>query len=375
MKGSNIKKQKKTKPIKWINQENSKDLITISVEGYSKKITTSNMSGMHTTNNYIYKDGKFYKDVDLMYKSVNEEELINTKLYYPIKDAITDPSLVTRENTPYIKQRSPAWFALRGGLLKGSAETLVTASGLPTDLGMNLKYACDFFGADYNSGKLKEFKDKFEDRKEPNLSFIKYKLTYGTNHENSATMGVLNAFKYNLKNAKFEIHETGSWLKPINSKMDALASPDGIFTLTKEEGTVVKGCVENKCRCPFHWMKDPVDGVKKYRYTEMKPFDPFPYYYIPQVMFQMYATGLKWCAAVSWVYSETAVFLVQYDEDYMKLMLKILSFVYDKYYFGKQKVISKNPFEMPEISETYRSFLKKTKDIVEKSKKIYTVKN
>jgi len=90
------------------------------------------------------------------------------------------------------------------------------------------------------------------------------------------------------------------------------ASPDGLITRPMG-GPGSLGVLEIKC--PFNKGKPLV----------ATPYRSMPYYYMPQVQGLMEVFDREWCHVYSWTVNGSAIYLVQRDREYWRVMYSMLS--------------------------------------------------
>jgi hypothetical protein len=68
-----------------------------------------------------------------------------------------------------------------------------------------------------------------------------------------------------------------------------------------------------------------MDNNQLFKFFPIPPFKEPPWYYIPQIQFEMFVTGFKVCYLVSFsVISGTNIFRIEYNEDYCLTIIKLL---------------------------------------------------
>ena len=327
------------------------------------------------------------------WKYVPEEELLDNDRFFglPEMNEILKKYRFI-ENVPghLYEQRTKEWFNIR--------KNSISASNFSTVLGFWEKKTADFFEGKYpDHEKVLTYVNDFKTGTRTKLPYVASIFAeWGTHHESNGILTFLKA-KRNLC-----VKETGFWKfnnEKIKTKMKIKpkfgASPDGLvyncsdlekgydseFSSEDEEDDDdddVK--MEDKknpyfllkqpravleIKCPTHFL--PSYKKEKYwRYKKREPHSKVPYYYIPQIMLQMLCTDTELCYYVSWTpTSGTTIFKIEYDESYIKDMLKFVFKFNLKYIKGKNT--PKKNFFWGE--KNYRRFLLKTKEVIRKSTK------
>jgi hypothetical protein len=210
---------------------------------------------------------------------------------------------------------------------------------------------------------MKEWQSAIIQGKKPNMAFVRYKLRWGNYHERNGLESLFRCFsgkEYNL-----ELYEVGTYIREISPNYDFLASPDGLFkfTMWKGEKVTFDGTVEIKSSpCPWDYVKKSKDNKGFVYNPDAVAKRSMIYYYIPQVMMQMYAAKKAYALFIAWTPNgKPFVCIIRYNEEYVKLILEIIHFVREKYYKNPNAQMVEDPYEP--ISDTYSKFLRMTRMI------------
>lgn len=301
---------------------------------------------------------------NLFKNSITTKTLLNNyKNYHEIDNPITEKpkTPLSFKDYPRVRQRTDAFWEVRGDY---------TASTLNTKLGLKLKYAKDYFR---KKGIEKYYATKksltewiyIMNKIKIDLSHIQYMLDWGINHENNAIKDLLDSM--NDMNSIIDVYEVGAYAKLFgNGKIKYTDAPDGLFIIKQMNGLVEEfdGIIEIKCLNPYSpnnkgggWFYDP----------NLQPQDYVRYDYIPQVQMHMHASGRYYGIYICYTISKTNFTLIEYDEEYCNMIIKLIEFL-DKTYNQideKEFIDSKitNPFKPVEV--LYNQFLKKTVELYE----------
>lgn len=328
--------------------------------------TTRNTNSRMTLIEWFVTNGP-HKYPYLQFAVINESDFLDTHPnYYPLKNPITNCDEVTKDNTWSIRQgeSSPAWMGLRDGIISALPNPKVSASSLPQYLGLFLKKACELLSeTKYNSSAVKEWESSIINCVKPNMGYIRYKLKWGNYHERNGLDALFKCFsgtEYRL-----ELYEIGTYVREIGPGLDFLASPDGLFKFTRWKGMDITfdGTVEIKSSpCPWNYVKKS-DNYKGFVYNvDSVAKRIMIYYYIPQVMMQMYAAKKAYALFIAWTPNGVPfVCMLRYNEEYVNLILTIIKFVRERYYKNPNAKMSIDPYE--QISDTYSRFIRMTRII------------
>ncbi len=307
-------------------------------------------------NNYISKDPKV--------GGLPEELLRLEPNYHFLKHKITQKKDVTSHNSHMIGQKGPdgklteAMIAFRKGEVpesKVKPSFCFTGSSLSTALGLKLKMASKRFNSSFR-GKpeyYNEFRNYFAGT--PDEFKGGYSLDFGTHHE-------MNALYHLLKKNKIQmdLYETGPFAKNLSDKVRIISTPDGIFhhkNCGLGDYTEMIGIVEAKARSPYFTTQTGYMSE-----TKCEVFEKPPYYYWPQIMMEMYVTDYYYAYFISWSPKYgSKVFLIERDEKFIDMMIKILLWVHDKYVIKKGTFSGDDPFL--DISFEYEAFLIKLEQL------------
>lgn len=157
-------------------------------------------------------------------------------------------------------------------------------------------------------------------------------MLWGSINEDSALVTYLKNF-FSHNKGKAVVKETGIWfLKDENNQNWLGSSPDAII----EEDGILKTVIEIKC---------PYMGGK-----------PVPYKnvcvnHIPQIMLEMFCTSTQQCHYVVWTPVGTKVFLVERDDEYLKLLLNYLYKFWDLASSGTEPAWHEDVFGLKQKSK------------------------
>ena len=242
--------------------------------------------------------------------TLTAKSLGDFKCYEPIP---TSPS--TNDDPIYYKQRSVKWFNARKAKINGSKAA--------TTLGWYGKKAM----LDYWNQLFSDLHGLQTESSESNLAML-----WGSINEDSALVTYLKNF-FSHNKGKAVVKETGIWfLKDENNQNWLGSSPDAII----EEDGILKTVIEIKC---------PYMGGK-----------PVPYKnvcvnHIPQIMLEMFCTSTQQCHYVVWTPVGTKVFLVERDNEYLKLLLNYLYKFWDLASSGTEPAWHEDVFGLKQKSK------------------------
>jgi hypothetical protein len=307
------------------------------------------------------KKKKFEISPDLFKDSITTKYLLNNyKNYHEIDNPIIEKpkTPLSFKDYPRVRQRSDAFWEVRGDY---------TASSLNIKLGLKLKYAKDYFrkkGIEKYYATKKSLTEwiysmnKFK----IDLSHIQYMLDWGTNHENNAIKDLLDSM--NEMNSIIDVYEVGAYAKVFgNGKIKYTDAPDGLFIIKQFNGLVEEfdGIIEIKCPGPYSpnskgggWFYDP----------HLQPQDYMRYDYIQQMQMHMYASGRYYGIYICYTISKTNFILVEYDEEYCNMIIKLIEFLDETYNKFDEKdsttfieIQDPNDKKMKKCSRKYKEFI------------------